>query len=154
MSLPKLKPWHWALIALGLVLAAGVLLASRTELLGSFLSGDVAKNVRSEYAVRKSGVRLVSAPPQAPVGTSSASPTPTPSPTELQTLAASKGSLTIASATPTPAKADDETLDLTKPSDQLAPGGNQSHQGQRKELTDIPGRPRSSANFTAPAKGN
>jgi hypothetical protein len=153
MTLPKLKPWHWALIALGLVLAAGVLLASKTELLGSFLSGDVAKNVRSEYAIRKSGVRLVSAP-QIPVGTNSASPTPSPSSAELQTLAASKGSLTIPSATPTPTTPDDETLDLTKPSEKLAPGDTQTGPGQHKELSEVPGRPRSSANFVAPAKGN
>src|ERR1700675_1569988 len=114
MTLPKLKPWHWALIALGLVLAAGVLLASKTELLGSFLSGDVAKNVRSEYAIRKSGVRLVSAP-QIPVATTSASPAPSRRLAELQPVAASKGSLTTRSATPTPTTPDDETLDLTNP---------------------------------------
>ena len=102
MSLAKLKAWHWVLIAMGFVLAAGLLLASKTELLGSFISGDVGKNVRSEYALRKAAPRLVSAP-QSPVQTSSASPTPSPSPTELQTLAASKGSMTLASATPTPA---------------------------------------------------
>lgn len=152
MSLPKLKPWQWALIGLGLLLAAGGLLASRTELLGSFFSGDVAKNVRSEYAVRKSGARSVSAP-QAPVTRSNESPTPAPSPTVL-TLADGKGSMTIAVATPSPATPDDETLDLTKPSAKLAPGDTNSHPGQRKELSEIPGRPRTSANFTAPAKGN
>jgi hypothetical protein len=153
MSLPKLKAWHWVLIAMGFVLAAGFLLASKTELLGSFISGDVGKNVRTEYAMRKAAPRLVSAP-QPPVQTSSASPTPSPSPTELQTLAASKGSMTLASATPTPATPNDDTLDLTKPSNRLAPGDNQIRPGQRKDLSDLPGRPRSSANFEAPAKGN
>ena len=152
MTLPKLKAWHWVLIALALVLSVGVLLARQAGLLGSFFNGDVAKNVRNEYAVRKSAVRLVGAP-SALAATSSASPPPAPSPTPLP-LAEGKGSLTIASATPTPAAADDQTLDLTKPSAQLAPGDPNIHQGQRKELSEIPGRPSSSANFTAPAKGN
>lgn len=151
MSLPKLKAWHWALIVLGLALAAGVLLASQIELLGSFLSGDVAKNVRSEYSMRKAGLRVVSAPPE-PVVASSVSPSPAPSTTVPQPLAAGKGSLTIASATPSPVTPDDETLDLTKPSEQLAPGDGKSRPGQRQQLSEIPGRPRSSANFVPPGK--
>jgi Bacterial conjugation TrbI-like protein len=152
MSIPKLRPWHWVLIALALVLSAGFLLANQAGLLGSFFSGDVAKNVRSEYAVRKSGARWVSTP-QVSVATSSPSPTLAPSPTALP-LAAGKGSLTIASATPSPASPDNETLDLTKPSSQLAPDETNTRPGQRKELSEIPERPNSSANFTVPAKGN
>ena len=116
------------------MLAAGVLLASKTELLGSFLSGDVAKNVRSEYAMRKAGCELVSAP-QAPVVSSSVSPSPAPSTTVPQKpLAAGKGSLTIASATPSPVTPDDDTLDLTKPSEQLAPGDAQIPSGQQQGI--------------------
>jgi hypothetical protein len=152
MSLPKLKPLHWAVFALALVLAAGVLLASQTELLGSFLSGDVAKNVRREYAMRKAGGRLATG--QESTVEISALPTPAPKPTEPQPLAAGKGSMTIASATPTPVTPDDETLDLTKPNDLLAPANGNNHQGQRKELSEIPGRPKSSANFAAPVKSN
>ena len=154
MSLPKLKPWQWALIALTLVIAAGVALAMQTQLLGAFLSGDVARDVRTEYAVRKAGVRLTNLQ-SAPVLSASVSPSPqpTPSDTPQKPLASGKGSLTIASATPSPVTANDNTLDLTKPSDQLAPGGAKPNK-QQKDLSDTPARPGSTANFAADGTNN
>ena len=154
MSLPKLKPWQWALIALTLVIAAGVALAMQTHLLGAFLSGDVARDVRTEYALRKAGVRLTNLQ-SAPVLSASVSPSPqpTPSDTPQKPLASGKGSLTIASATPSPITANDNTLDLTKPSDQLAPGGAKPNK-QQKDLSDTPARPGSTANFAADGTNN
>src|SRR5271166_1801310 len=154
MSLPKLKPWQWALIALTLVIAAGVALAMQTQLVGAFLSGDVARDVRSEYAVRKAGVRLTNLQ-STPVLSASVSPSPQPTPnvTPQRPLASGKGSLTIASATPSPVTANDNTLDLTKPSDQLAPGGAKPYK-QQKDLSDTPARPGSTANFAADGTNN
>ena len=154
MSLPKLKPWQWALIALALVIAAGVALAMQTPLLGAFLSGDVARDVRTEYALRKAGVRLINSQSEPVVSSSvSPSPPPTPSATPQKTLASGKGSLTIGSATPSPATVNDYTLDLTKPSDQLAPGGAKPNK-QQQDLSDTPARPGSTANFAGGGTNN
>jgi hypothetical protein len=154
MSLPKLKPWQWALLALALVIAAGVALAMQTQLLGAFLSGDVARDVRTEYALRKAGVRSINSQSEPVVSSSvSPSPPPTPSATPQKTLASGKGSLTIASATPCPATVNDYTLDLTKPSDQLAPRGAKPNKRQQ-DLSDTPARPGSTANFAGGGTNN
>ena len=154
MSLPKLKPWRWALIALALVTAAGVTVAIRTQLLGAFLNGDVGRDVRTEYALRKAGVRLTNLQSEPVLSTSvSPSPQPTPSATPEKPLASGKGSLTIASATPSPVTANDNTLDLTKPSDQLTPGGPKPN-NQQKDLSDTPARPGSTANFATDNTNN
>jgi hypothetical protein len=153
--MPKPKAWQWALIALVLVIVAGVALAMQTQILGPFLSGDVARDVRTEYALRKAGVRFVNSQSEAVAsGTVSPLPSPLPSATPQKPLASGKGSLTIASASPSPVTPDDNTLDLTKPSDQLAPGGAKAHIKQEQVLSDIPPRPESSANFAGAGTNN
>jgi hypothetical protein len=149
--MPKPKTWQWALIALVLVIVVGVALSMQTQILGPFLSGDVGRDVRTEYALRKAGVRFVNSQSEAGApGTLSPSPSPLPSATPQKPPASRKGSFTVASASPSPVTPDDYTLDFTKPSDELAPGGPKGHVSQDHVLDDIPPRPESNANFAGP----